>query len=83
MRLACAICSRCTTTRQADALIDDVHHRYRDVSKRLGVATDAHPLANGLRIGKEDASDDGQYFHYLTKCRLALNCMSIARNDAK
>lgn len=72
---------------QADAVIDDVHetlgcYRGKD-KKRLGAATDEHPLLGGLRIGKEDPDDDGQYFHYLTKWMFALNRMKIARDDDK
>lgn len=70
----------------ADTLIDDVHNtlgRYRNSDVRLGKATDQHPLLGGLRIGKEDVGDDGQYFHYLTKWMFALNRMSIARRDER
>eukprot|EP00611_Tribonema_gayanum_P007688 TRINITY_DN1711_c0_g1_i1.p1 TRINITY_DN1711_c0_g1~~TRINITY_DN1711_c0_g1_i1.p1 ORF type:complete len:396 (-),score=90.35 TRINITY_DN1711_c0_g1_i1:907-2094(-) len=76
---------------QADALIHDVHEvlgRERHLPyKRLGDASDDHPLVGGLRIGKEDdegAPDgDGQYFHYLTKWMFALMRMSEARGDDK
>jgi len=74
---------------QADALIKDVHDslgKTRDLSSRLGQATDEHPLLGGLRIGKEKPEGlrdgDGQYYHYLTKWAFALNCMSKARGDA-
>jgi hypothetical protein len=75
----------------ADALIEDVHQvlgRERDPPhRRLGKATDEHPLLGGLRIGKIDPENmpdgDGQYFHYLTKWAYALNRMSISRSDPK
>ncbi|PCH35078.1 hypothetical protein WOLCODRAFT_91398 [Wolfiporia cocos MD-104 SS10] len=46
--------------------------RLIDTRARLPGASDAHPLAGGLRIGKEADEDDpsgdgdGQYYHYLT-----------------
>jgi len=73
---------------QADALIRDVHEtlgKDRKLKNRLGSSDDEHPLRGGLRIGKEHEEGhpdgDGQYFHYLTKWMLALNRMSLARND--
>jgi hypothetical protein len=71
---------------QADALIQDVHRElgcYRHSQRYLGEATPAEPMRGGLRIGKEDEQEDGQYFHYLTKWMFALNRMSIARGDQK
>lgn len=62
---------------QAAALIYAVHNtlgRERPGGRHcqwLGGASEAHPCAGGLRIGKiepEGHSDgDGQYYHYLTK----------------
>ncbi|TMW59988.1 hypothetical protein Poli38472_000030 [Pythium oligandrum] len=70
---------------QADHLIGAVHNdlgRSRQPPHaRLGEATDDRPTLGGLRIGKEEEQDDGQYFHYLTKWMFALNRMSVARND--
>ncbi|KAF1325804.1 hypothetical protein FI667_g8845, partial [Globisporangium splendens] len=71
---------------QADALIQDVHRElgcYRNSQRYLGDANGNEPLRGGLRIGKEDEQEDGQYFHYLTKWMFALNRMSIARGDPK
>lgn len=71
---------------QADALIQDVHDElgcYRDSQQRLGNASLDAPTLGGLRIGKENEPDDGQYYHYLTKWMFALNRMSIARDDPK
>lgn len=74
----------------AEGLIQDVHNvlgKTRDGNKRLGNATDEHPLLGGLRIGKKapegEADGDGQYFHYLTKWMFALNRMSIIKQDPK
>ena len=52
---------------------------------RLPGATDAEPLAGGLRIGKLDArgaDGDGQYHHYLTLWMFALNRLALAAGDA-
>ncbi|GAB9467018.1 hypothetical protein Gpo141_00004378 [Globisporangium polare] len=71
---------------QADALIRDVHEVlgcYRDSRRRLEGFSLAEPTRGGLRIGKEDEQEDGQYFHYLTKWMFALSRMSIARDDPK
>jgi hypothetical protein len=72
---------------QADSLIQNVHDclgRERHTPyNRLGNSTDMHPLLGGLRIGKEEESDDGQYFHYLTKWMFALNRMSVASKNPK
>lgn len=71
---------------QADVLISDVHEElgcYRDSQRRLGSSSIAEPTRGGLRIGKEDEQEDGQYFHYLTKWMFALSRMSIARGDPK
>ncbi|KZT07084.1 uncharacterized protein LAESUDRAFT_758888 [Laetiporus sulphureus 93-53] len=76
----------------ADRLIDTVHGilgRTRDGMHRLPGATDEHPLAGGLRIGKEDEEDDpggdgdGQYHHYLTIWMFALNRMSLAAKERR
>ncbi|KAG2391847.1 hypothetical protein C9374_013332 [Naegleria lovaniensis] len=74
--------------RQAKALIDEVHNvlgKDRQLQRRLGNASDDHPLLGGLRIGKkynEDHEDgDGQYFHYLTKWMFALNRMSLITGE--
>jgi len=78
-----------------------VHHtlgRYRPDDVRSGWlpgASEEHPTAGGLRIGKplperrldEPFDDrlewdrDGQYFHYLTKWMNALDLMARARNE--
>lgn len=76
---------------QATILIDDVHNilgKSRDGSIRLGSSTEEHPLLGGLRIGKPKSegpgmSNDGQYFHYLTKWMFALNRMSLVRGEAR
>jgi len=75
---------------QADSLINSVHNvlgKDRQGKKRLGNATDEHPLLGGLRIGKLDdesmPNGDGQYFHYLTKWMFALNRMSIVRQQPR
>ncbi|KAL1844509.1 hypothetical protein VTK73DRAFT_2391 [Phialemonium thermophilum] len=51
---------------------------------RLPGATDAEPLAGGLRIGKREATGpdgDGQYHHYLTLWMFALNRLALAVGD--
>jgi hypothetical protein len=71
---------------QADALIKDVHNtlaRYRGRRQRLGNATVDHPLMGGIRIGKDNELEDGQYFHYLTKWMFALYKMSNARRELR
>lgn len=71
---------------QADALIDAVHCELgclRGTNTRLGSATKSEPTLGGLRIGKEQEDDDGQYFHYLTKWMFALSRMAIARKDPR
>lgn len=45
---------------------------------RLPRATDAEPLAGGLRIGKEREDEDGAYHHYLTLWMFALDRLAIA-----
>jgi hypothetical protein len=73
----------------AATLVETVHDvlgRTRDLSARLPGATNASPLAGGLRIGKEAAigtDQDGQYHHYLTLWMMALNRLSIASGDRK
>ncbi|OCH86333.1 hypothetical protein OBBRIDRAFT_797302 [Obba rivulosa] len=76
----------------ADRLIGTVHDtlgRTRDGTKRLTGASDEHPLAGGLRIGKEDEEDDpsgdgdGQYHHYLTIWMFALNRMALASRERR
>ncbi|KAF8907630.1 hypothetical protein CPB84DRAFT_1874121 [Gymnopilus junonius] len=68
-------------------LIDAVHDtlgRTRSQDSYLPGASAEHPLAGGLRIGKEEEwgpDGDGQYHHYLTLWMFALNRMSIATDD--
>ncbi|KZO91092.1 hypothetical protein CALVIDRAFT_506161 [Calocera viscosa TUFC12733] len=64
--------------------VHDVLGRERDGRSRLPGATEANPVAGGLRIGKEqeDGEDgDGQYHHYLTLWMFALNRMALASQD--
>jgi hypothetical protein len=75
---------------QADALVLNVHDtlgKDRTLKNRLDGATDDQPTKGGLRIGKEDpegtSDGDGQYYHYLTKWMLALNRMTVAKDDQK
>ncbi|RDX43099.1 hypothetical protein OH76DRAFT_1488099 [Lentinus brumalis] len=77
-------------TTLAARLVETVHNtlgRTRDLTQRLPGASDAHPLAGGLRIGKEDEEDDpsgdgdGQYHHYLTLWMFALNRMARATGE--
>jgi len=49
---------------------------------RLLGATEAEPLAGGLRIGKEHADEDGQYHHYLTLWMFALDRLANAVGGA-
>ncbi|KAM5537581.1 hypothetical protein V8D89_008659 [Ganoderma adspersum] len=79
--------ARSTYTTLAARLIAAVHDtlgRTRDGQAPLPGASDAHPLAGGLRIGKEADEDDpggdgdGQYHHYLTLWMFALNRMARA-----
>lgn len=72
---------------QAEALVRDVHADlgfFRGSStKRLSpLATEDAPLLGGLRIGKPQAHEDGQYFHYLTKWMFALYRLSAATGSA-
>ncbi|KAJ5774401.1 hypothetical protein N7457_009297 [Penicillium paradoxum] len=73
----------------ASRLVETVHEilgKTRDGRSRLRGATDANPLAGGLRIGKTDARGpdaDGQYHHYLTVWMFALNRMTRASGDMK
>lgn len=46
-------------------------------------ATEAEPLAGGLRIGKEHADEDGQYHHYLTLWMFALDRLANAVGGAE
>jgi hypothetical protein len=68
----------------ASRLVETVHSvlgRTRDGAARLPGATDEHPMAGGLRIGKDEATGpngDGQYHHYLTLWMFALNRLAIA-----
>lgn len=73
---------------QAEALARDVHadlgFRRGSRKKRLSAqASAAAPLLGGLRIGKPQAHEDGQYFHYLTKWMFALLRLSAAGGDAR
>ncbi|KAI0355917.1 hypothetical protein OH77DRAFT_1424188 [Trametes cingulata] len=79
-------------TTLAARLVDTVHDtlgRTRDGARRLPGASDTHPLAGGLRIGKEDEEDDpggdgdGQYHHYLTIWMFALNRMAHATGERR
>lgn len=69
--------------------VHDVLGRTRDGKERLPSATEAHPLAGGLRIGKENEENDpggdgdGQYHHYLTMWMFALNRMALASKEKK
>ena len=83
---------RTTYTTLAARLIAAVHDtlgRTRDGQARLSGASDAHPLAGGLRIGKEADEDDpggdgdGQYHHYLTLWMFALNRMARASGESR
>ncbi|KAI9065229.1 hypothetical protein FKP32DRAFT_507509 [Trametes sanguinea] len=76
----------------AARLVQTVHDtlgRTRDGAHRLPGASDAHPLAGGLRIGKVDEEDDpggdgdGQYHHYLTIWMFALNRMTRATGERR
>ncbi|KAH9899170.1 hypothetical protein C8Q73DRAFT_678795 [Cubamyces lactineus] len=76
----------------AARLVQAVHDtlgRTRDGTARLLGASDAHPLAGGLRIGKEyeeddpDGDGDGQYHHYLTMWMFALNRMGCATGERR
>ncbi|KAL7277208.1 hypothetical protein ACG7TL_009057 [Trametes sanguinea] len=76
----------------AARLIQAVHDtlgRTRDGARRLPGASDEHPLAGGLRIGKEDEEEDpggdgdGQYHHYLTIWMFALNRMTRATGERR
>ena len=72
--------------RRLVAAVHDVLGRERGGAlARLPGATDAEPLAGGLRIGKLDArgaDGDGQYHHYLTLWMFALNKLALAADDA-
>ncbi|KAF2099614.1 hypothetical protein NA57DRAFT_55567 [Rhizodiscina lignyota] len=66
--------------------VHDILGRTRSGSAHLPGASDAHPLAGGLRIGKDDEfgpDGDGQYHHYLTLWMFALNRVSLASKDKK
>ncbi|KAI1784534.1 hypothetical protein LXA43DRAFT_1122544 [Ganoderma leucocontextum] len=88
--LASSEAARLTYTTLAARLIAAVHDtlgRTRDGQRRLPGASDAHPLAGGLRIGKEADEDDpggdgdGQYHHYLTLWMFALNRTARASGE--
>lgn len=73
---------------------DDVRNGW--ISGLEEAAGEHHPTIGGLRIGKrmterkvnqvinaeQEWDRDGQYFHYLTKWMLALDCVSHFANDA-
>ncbi|KZT62406.1 hypothetical protein CALCODRAFT_426110 [Calocera cornea HHB12733] len=64
--------------------VHDILGRTRDGRARLPGATEANPVAGGLRIGKEEETGeegDGQYHHYLTLWMFALNRMALASQD--
>lgn len=62
-------------------VVHDIQGRTRDGKSRLSGATDNNPLGGGLRIGKTDENDDGQYHHYLTLWMFALNRLSIIAHE--
>jgi hypothetical protein len=62
-------------------VVHDIQGRTRDGKSRLPGAPDDNPLGGGLRIGKTDADDDGQYHHYLTLWMFALNRVSIVAHE--
>eukprot|EP00878_Enallax_costatus_P018298 GHUV01019256.1.p1 GENE.GHUV01019256.1~~GHUV01019256.1.p1 ORF type:complete len:356 (+),score=110.57 GHUV01019256.1:134-1069(+) len=75
---------------QALALIQAVHNTLghtRDGSSWLTGASEQHPTAAGLRIGKPHTEGhpdgDGQYFHYLTKWAFALAAAAAVTQDSK
>ncbi|EMD35403.1 hypothetical protein CERSUDRAFT_116177 [Gelatoporia subvermispora B] len=87
-----SVTSNATYYTLADRLIGTVHDtlgRTRDEARRLPGASDEHPLAGGLRIGKEDEEDDsggdgdGQYHHYLTIWMFAFNRMALASRERR
>ncbi|KAI8972830.1 hypothetical protein BD414DRAFT_499500 [Trametes punicea] len=87
-----ALTSNALYTTLAARLVHTVHDtlgRMRDGTRRLPGASDEHPLAGGLRIGKEDEEDDpggdgdGQYHHYLTIWMFALNRMTHATGERR
>lgn len=65
---------------QAEALAANVHADlgfFCGSTKRLShLASATSPLLGGLRIGKPQEHEDGQYFHYLTKWLFALYRLS-------
>jgi hypothetical protein len=66
--------------------VHDVLGRTRDGAARLPRATDADPLAGGLRIGKlaaQGGDADGQYHHYLTLWMFALNRLALATGEVR
>lgn len=73
-----------TLAKQLAHTVHNVLGRTRDGAARLPRATDAEPLAGGLRIGKmaEHGPDgDGQYHHYLTLWMFALNRLALATGE--
>lgn len=72
-------------TRLAET-VHDVLGRTRDGGARLPRATDAEPLAGGLRIGKIDAGGpdgDGMYHHYATLWMFALDRLGRATGERR
>lgn len=66
--------------------VHDVLGRTRDQRSRLPGASEAHPLAAGLRIGKKDEfgpDGDGQYHHYLTLWMFALERLARATGERR
>lgn len=71
---------------QASALVQDVHSELgcvRNSRRQLDGASPDAPTRGGLRIGKGDEEEDGQYFHYLTKWMFALSRLGITSGDPK
>lgn len=54
-----------------------------NTEKTLGYTRDLKTKLPGLRIGKEDPRDDGQYLHYLTKWCAALNRFALVSNECE
>ncbi|KZT50122.1 hypothetical protein CALCODRAFT_538057 [Calocera cornea HHB12733] len=67
-----------------NSAVHDILGRTRDGRSRLPGATEANPVAGGLRIGKEDEVGKDSYFqyhHYLTLWMFAMNRMALASQD--
>ncbi|KAI0763478.1 hypothetical protein BD413DRAFT_616351 [Trametes elegans] len=84
--------SNALSTTRATQLVQTVHDtlgRTGDGTRRLPDASDAHPLAGGLRAGKETEEDDpggdgnGQYHHYLTMSMFALDRVARATGEQR